>query len=157
MKKWGVRLIAIYFFLWAIRDSIALANGTSNSFLHFYIGEISLDIMTPIQICLLLIAGFQLMIFDKNGRIWALVILCWNLLQFGMSLFFLSLTNFKMPLRFQSIFGDLDASHGILIIVAWMTLIFLVPLFYLLRNDVKVLFEPPTIPDIPKTVTDVKV
>lgn len=157
MKKWGVRLIGVLFLLWAVKDTFALADGTSNGFLKYVVGDIWIDVSTPIQICLFLYAGFQVIRLDKSGRTWALIMLFWNILWSGLALFFLFSIPINGTLMFHSIFGDLNASQGVIINIVWITLMFLIPLFYLLRKDIKALFEPPTIPDVPQAVTDVRV
>jgi hypothetical protein len=150
MKKWGVRLIAIYFLLWAIGEGIALANGTSKAPFYLVSDNIRLDVITPIEICLLLYISFQLIFFVKNGRTWALIVLSWAVLRSGV-VFILSWITFNAPLKL----GDYQLAYKldmglvksdspllISIVAAGMFIAFLMSLYYLLRKDIKALFKP---------------
>ncbi len=164
MKKWGVRLISIYFLLWAIIEGSALANGTSRAPFYLVSDNLRLDIITPIEICLLLYISFQLMFFTKNGRIWALIMLSWAVLRSGV-VFILSWVTFNAPLKLGNYqldykldmgFVKSDSSLLISVFATGMFMAFLASLYYLLRKDVKALFEPPIL-DIPQVVTDLKI
>ena len=167
MKKWGVRLISIYFLLWAIIEGIALANGTSKAPFYLVSDNLRLDVITPIEICLLLYISVQLMLFAKNGRTWALIILSWAVLRVGVVLvFILSWTAFNTPLKlgnYQVVYkldmGFVKSDSPLLISISaiGMFIVILTSLYFLLRKDVKALFEPPKISDIPQIATDVKV
>lgn len=167
MKKWGVRLIGILFLLWAISEGIALANGTSRAPFYFVTDNIRLNVITPIEICLLLYISVQLMLFAKNGRTWALIMLSWAVLRIGVVLvFILSWAAFNTPLKlgnyqvaYKLDMGFIKPDSPLLISISaiGMFIVILTSLYFLLRKDVKALFEPPTILDVPQTVTDRKV
>ncbi|MFZ5880072.1 MAG: hypothetical protein ACOY0R_11935 [Chloroflexota bacterium] len=156
MKKWGVRLIGILFLLQAISTTIAYANGISPSFSGYVeVDNVKLDITTPILICLFLYAGFQLARCKESGRIWALILL-WPSVIASLLFFVEALVTYNSPivagkwkigLEVFWLWGQektiLDSPIRVFVVGLFM-IFYLVPLYYLLRKDVKALFEPPT-------------
>jgi FtsH-binding integral membrane protein len=77
MNKWGVRLIGIYFIVWAIHDFFGLLTGqfSKEGFMGIIINAFGHDIATWIGAFLCLYIGIQLIRFDQRGRRWALILL----------------------------------------------------------------------------------
>jgi len=156
MKKWGVRLIGILFLLLAIGDASSLMGGTSNGFIIYTLGGIRLDITNIITFCLNSYIGFQLIRVNNSGRILAILILWWGILS-SACVFIFSLSATKPNQILDTRVGEIDAFLYIILFFAATIAMYSMLLYYLERKDIKALFEPLIIPEIPQTVTDVKV
>ncbi len=167
MKKWGVRLIGILFLLWAVSSFIDWLRGSEEGFLGFYINIFGSNISPLVEVFILLYTSYYIFKFDKRGRIWALILL-WPSSIASLLFFIKTLVTYNSPivvvkwtvgLEVFWLQGQektiLDMPIRVLVVGLFMILS-LAALYYLLRKDIKALFEPPTIPDITQIATDVK-
>ena len=156
MKKWGVRLIGILFLLSAVSAFGKLFKGGEASFWGIYINIFGWDISSLVNICVSFYIGYSLLKFNKMGRTWALTLLWLGVFSSAWAFVF-SLTAIKANQTIDTRFGEIDAFLFIILLYLGIFIALSVPLYYLERRDIKALFEPPTIPDISQTATDVKV
>ena len=158
MNKWGVRLIGCYFLIRAASEVYQLITGTRHAkgFFGMYLsinnnGIDAIDIMAWIGVYILIYTGIQLMRFDRRGRTWALILSWPSVIIFG-TLFMVSIISFFYP----SLYEDLQISIAptlplfkrkaetpfeVLLFFGYGFSYCLIPLYYLLRKDTKVLFQ----------------
>jgi hypothetical protein len=153
MNKWGIRLIGLLFFIWAIGKTFMLildphASGRFpiSIYLFTYNGIGQIDIMGWVGICILFYTGYHLIKFDKTGRIWALIIL-WPYTIYLGALFTAALVSFFFsPIReylTSSIISSqkLETPWTFSLLFGGPFVCFLFPLYFLLRKENKLLFH----------------
>ncbi len=156
MNKWGVRLISCYFFIWAISDVYKLISGTRHAkgFLGFHLtyhGEnINIDSMAWAGVVILVYAAFQLLRFHPSGRYWALTVLWVSTLLSGFSFIWLIVLlanafyngtgiDFSNP----KWLGEDSRPIAALLLFVGAFLFYFISVYFLMRKDVKQLFQKP--------------
>ncbi len=157
LNHWGVRLIGCYFFILAVSDVYKLITGTRHTkgFMGIDLGIThngeSIDVMAWIGVYILFYTGFQLMRFYGRGRTWALIML-WPSTIFLGALFVASIISVFSPPVYKSLSSSFSMSwpwcqcraETPLEILSFLGLAFayyLIPLYFLLRTNTKVLFR----------------
>jgi hypothetical protein len=156
MKKWGVRLIACLFFIRAISGAYNLIAyiGPAGSFsgwvMEFNGWNINTDFMGWVELVIPVYIGFQLLRFNPSGRFWALTILWLATLSLGGFLIWLSVLvaqafYYNKPMNFSHTnwFGEIRGPIPFLLFLASIFVFYAIPTYYLMRKDVKQLFEKP--------------
>ena len=156
MKKWGVRLIGIYFFVWAISGvyNLIAYTGPAGSYtgwvMEFGGWSINTDFMAWLELIILVSIGFQLLRFQPSGRFWALTVL-WlvTLLLGGVLIWMTALVakafyyNETMELSHTNWFGEIRGPIPVLVFLAGAVVLYFIPTYFLMRKDVKQLFQRP--------------
>lgn len=152
MNKLGVRLIALVFIIGAITDVYGLVTGTRHAQggLGFDLGLTyngkPIDVMAWMEVVVLLYAGIQLLRFHPSGRNWALFIF-WVMTVFaGIFLFWFigSLATASIQISNPPWLSENSRSiFAILLLIGIIIVFCLVPIYFLMREDVKQLFEKP--------------
>jgi hypothetical protein len=161
MNKWGVRLIACLFFIRAISDIYELiantgsAEGSSLGWRVIIGGANLSSFMAWVEIIILVFAGVQLLRFQPSGRYWALFTLWISTLVSGVFLIRMIVGVTKAFYQHEPIeayftisFGDtvgnkVEGVIPLLLLFVGAFVFYLVPVYFLMRKDVKQLFEKP--------------
>jgi hypothetical protein len=161
MNKWGVRLIGIYFFVWAISQFVKYVTITRNEhgFWGFDLGLAHngklIDVIGLMGVVILIFAGFQLLRFQASGRYSALFILRLAILASGIGIILtvavlidslITGTSFPLTTNFRgnSWLSEPGGSIVYVVLLAGVfIIIYFIPAYYLMRKDVKQLFEKP--------------
>jgi hypothetical protein len=156
MKKWGVRLIALFFIIRAVSSIYGLISGTFrvNGFLGFdftYNGKPT-GIMAWVSVAIFLYVGVQLLRFHQSGRDSALFVL-------GLEMFVSAIFLIWMSVLWVKDFGENKGSglawnlslfhwhseiRGLSVVIVYFVEIFIflfIPFYFLKRKNVKQLFE----------------
>lgn len=157
MNKWGVRLIAVYFFVWAISDLYKLltGNGNTGDFLGLEYKGNPIAVMGWIKVVVYLYVGIQLLRFKPSGRNWALFI--FGLASLVSSVYlvviaavwfnsYFTLEEFPFTVNFpgSAWLGEIGSSIiAVAIIVGVFSFFYFLPFYFLIRKDVNSLFEEP--------------
>ena len=161
MNKWGVRLIALLFVIRVILHAYNLitytgpAGSYSGWVMEFGEWNINTDFMAWAEIIILAYAGFQLFRFQPSGRYWALFTLWISTLVSGV--FLVRITGVAIwafyqrepieayfTVKFWNTVGTkVDGVIPLLLVYVGNFVFYLVPTYYLMRKDVKQLFEKP--------------
>lgn len=163
MKKWGVRLIGCYFFTWGISEVYKLIIGTSsNSFFGIITTQNGEEVafMAWVGVIVYLYIGFQLLRFDPRGRLWALTIFWLSVIALGFYLAWLALSptsNFfsdvEMSVVLRVLFtdwpGEINGPTRIYSLLVGIFLFYSFLTYFLMRKDVKQLFEKTIIAEGP--------
>jgi len=167
MKKWGVRLIGLLFFIRAISDIYALITytGPAGSFtgwvMEFSRWNVNTDFMGWVEIAILIYAGVQLLRFHPSGRLATLALLWVATLSLGGFLIWMTVLvtksfyfNEPIELSHTSWFGEVRGPIPFLLLVFGAFVIYAIPTYYLTRKDVKQLFEKNDTPKETAPVSD---
>lgn len=154
MNKWGVRLIGLFFIVWAMQLAIRLITGNHppHGFLFLVVDIDGIDLAAWIGVCVLVCIGYRLLALDPRSRFWALIMLWflsigygWYFLKTIISVFSHSsldpITLNFWPSQWNS--PKLESTEIQLGVTLATFLYFAIPLYYLLRKDVKQLFQRP--------------
>lgn len=151
MNKWGVRLISVYLFIWAISDFYNLITGNEliGIFIGFDLGlnrdGIPIHVMAWVEALVLVYAGVQLLRFRSSGRYGALtVLLLYTLRAGGYLIWMIIITAFSfIDSEFRFSFSLVDGIGPITFLFDMVILFvyYFIPTYYLMRRDVKQLFE----------------
>lgn len=136
MNKWGVRLIGFLFLIEAIYYFLPLITKTWHP-----TGFWEIDLVYAI---VFLYTGIQLLRFHPSGRNWALFILWLSTLLSGFFLVWISLSLTTTSIYFANPQWLNESSRPIfaLLLFVGAVIIFLfVPIYFLMRKDVKQLFQ----------------
>lgn len=153
MTKWGVRLIACYFFVWAISDFYGLVTSTrtAKGFLSFdlgltYNGE-HIDVIAWLGVAILLYAGFQLLRFHPSGYDLTLLIFWLSFFSLGFSLVWLVIWLNSDSVDLSNVVTIVGIKGTILaqLLVAAFFVLHSSVLYFLYRKDTKALFNIPAI------------
>jgi hypothetical protein len=165
MNKWGVRLISVYFFAWAISKAVGIDNSKGSSYsikLPFYNHSGQIDLMGWIGVCVLLYVSYNLLRFNAASRTIALISLWPSVIGIG---FFLALiTYYAINALVSGTYATADSSMTfyffhtkwpgevtnpalIFLIIAGKFMLALAPLYILMRKDLKRLFDKPVVAD----------
>ena len=155
MNKWGVRLIAVYLFAWAISDFYKLLTDNENmgDFLGLESYGTPVPIMGWIEVVIYIYAGIQLLRFKPSGRNWALFI--FGLLSLFSGAFLVVMvavwinsyfTLAEFPLTFDfpgsAWLGEIGTSIiSMALLVGLILFFYFLPTYFLMRKDVKRLFD----------------
>jgi hypothetical protein len=101
MNKWGVRLVGVFFVVWAVHDFFGLLTGqlSQKGFMGLIIENNGHDIAPWIGAFLIIYIGVQLIRLDQKGRLWALILLWLRVVVLG---FFLAWTALSPTSNFFS-------------------------------------------------------
>jgi hypothetical protein len=153
MNKWGVRLIALLFIILAISNVYRLVTGTGRSSDDLgiaYNGK-PVYIMAGIWAGIYFYTGFHLLKFHQKGRDWALFLLWPSTILVGLvcilviTVSVLSLyTRTALPIDLNPRWGSqINNPISVSIIFIGGFLLIFIPTYFLMRKDVKQLFEKP--------------
>lgn len=154
MNKWGVRLIGCLFLIRAISDAYPLIVNNGNAedlgWRVLFFGANLSGFMPWLVITLLIYIGAQLLRFQPSGRDWALIILWLSTLAWGGILIWVIFLiakaffyNETMELSHSSWFGEIRGPIPTILLLAGVFIAYFVLSYYLMRKDVKFLFEKP--------------
>ena len=167
MNKWGVRLIAVYLFVWAISDLYNLIAG--NELTPVFIGfdlrlnrdGIPIHVMVWVEGLVLVYAGIQLLRFNPSGRYGALAILLLNTIRAGGYLIYM-IAIMAMGLYHSG--SDFWWQFSLVDGVSYFTFLFgtviffvyyFIPTYYMMQKDVKRLFDKTDTTEISVPTSDV--
>ncbi len=154
LNVWGVRLLGVFFLLWSLLDFVELITGTRSrkGFLGLHVDIGGLDIMTWIGVYVLSYTGYHLLKLNSQGRNWALIIFWPSMIVTGLY-FLLAVississsrfdTNLSTTLNLFKFQWAIEDTVTLLIVLGGMFLLNSIPLFFLMRKDVKNLFLKP--------------
>ena len=166
MKKWGIRLISVCFWLGAVATcfDIITKENPPRGFLGISFSLFSgsspesmtsqLDIMALIGLCVYVYIAYNLLKSNEQGRIWALAILWISVLRFVFSFIY---TVIKSPMPWTSISmvanypGHsyiLNAPGIFLVSTGVVLLLYALPIYFLMRKDVKMDFQARETPEL---------
>jgi hypothetical protein len=106
-----------------------------------------------VEVVILVYASFQLLRFHQSGRNWALSIFGLSILASGLGLIFIVVisinafytqTSYPFTLNFPGVtmFSEVDGSIAyVVFLIGIIMLFYFVPAYFLMRKDVKQLFE----------------
>lgn len=156
MRKWGIRLIGIFFLFWAISDLVRLIKGIRppRGFMGVdlgitYNGE-TIGIMAWIGVCVLVYTGFCLLKLNPQGHKWALILLWLSILKLVLALvliIILSLKSHTSPaslmtsVNYLSYSIKFDKPGSFLALTGVSFLFYAIQIYFLMRNDVKMEFQ----------------
>jgi hypothetical protein len=156
MRRWGIRLLGIFFLFWAISDLVGLIKGTHppRGFMGIdlgitYNGE-SIGIMAWIGVCVLAYTGFCLLRLNPQGHKWALILLWLSILKLVLALVLIIILSLKSQIvptalttsiNYLSYSIKLDKSGSFLAITGVSFLFYAIQIYFLTRNDVKTEFQ----------------
>lgn len=158
MNKWGVRLIAVYVFLWAISDFYKLITGNGRT--HGFFGFVwmfsnngnSIDFMAWLQAIVLVGVGINLLRFQSGGRYWALFIFWWtSIMSAGFLIWMIvvsviDLSKGEIPglaVNLNNLIwgGEIRGFSAAFYYFVVILIFYFIPLYFLMRKDIKQLFE----------------
>jgi hypothetical protein len=153
MNKWGVRLIAVFLFIWAISDLHNLITG--NELTPVFIGfdlmlnrdGIPIHVMAWVEALVLVYAGVQLLRFNPCGRYGALTMLLINTIRAGGYLIWMivimvvGLYHSGSDFWWQFSLVDGVSYFSFLFAMVIFFVYYFIPTYYLMRRDVKQLFQ----------------
>ncbi len=161
MKKWGVWLISISFFIGAITnyfDIITQRNPPHGfmGFSFFYESGLSpaslvpqFDVMALIGLCVNLYIAYNLSKFRNDGRIGALIVLWLSTLLLGFSLFYIAikistpLTSLGTAVNYLGLSYNINQPGTFLTMAGSVFTFYIIQIYFLMRKDVKAQFQKP--------------
>ncbi|MBI5352368.1 MAG: hypothetical protein HZB50_06985 [Chloroflexi bacterium] len=161
MKKWGVRLIALLFFIGAILDAYGLIKGTRHAQggLGFDLGLTyngqPIDVMAWVEVVVFIYVGVQLLRFHPSGRFLALAIFWVSVFSSTCTfswMIVLMVKDWTSPtLDFSKFSSNLPWLSGIsvpILLIVFFAGVFVfnfLAIYFLRKKDVKQLFEKPVL------------
>jgi len=156
MRRWGIRLIGIFFLFWAISNLFGLIDGTRppRGFMGIdlgitYNGE-TIGIMAWIGVSVLAYTGLCLLMLNPQGHKWALILLWLSILKLVLALvlvIILSLEAHTSPtslitsVNYLSYSIKIDKPGSFLAITGVSFLFYAIQIYFLMTNDVKTEFQ----------------
>jgi len=164
MNKWGVRLIAVYFCVWAIFDfyTLTTGNGKTNGFLGFELAVSQngkpVDVMAWLQAFVFMGVAVRLLSFEPGGRYWALFVfwiksiksagfLVWMIVVSINDFYKTDIPNLALKINIPIWVGELKGFSVALFYFVVFLIFYFIPTYFLMRKDVKCLFEKPVVAD----------
>lgn len=166
MNKWGVRLISVYLSIWAITNAYKIISGHSkNTFfgLGFNLFGHTLDFLAWAEVAFLVYIGFQLFRFQSGGRNSALFLFWWlSISSAGFLIWMIVVTandlykgeipSLALNLNNPTWFGELRGFSAAWFYFVVILVFYFIPTYFLMRKDVKQLFEKPVTIEEPATI-----
>jgi hypothetical protein len=156
MRRWGIRLIGIFFLFWAISNLFGLIEGIRppRGFMGIdlgitYNGE-SIGIMAWIGVCVLAYTGLCLLMLNPQGHKWALILLWLSVLKLVLALVLIIILSLKSQIvptslttsiNYLSYSIKIDKSGSFLAITGISFLFYAIQIYFLMRNEVKTEFQ----------------
>ena len=154
MKKKGVRLVGVFFVVWAIHNFFGLLTGqlSKKGFMGLIIESGGHDIAPWIGACLFLYIGVQLIRLDPRGRLWALTFLWLSVIVLGFYLAWIVLSptsnffsNTDMSIIWHFFYtdwpGEIKGPYNNYSVFIGVFLFYSALTYFLMRKDIKQLFE----------------
>jgi hypothetical protein len=151
MGKWIIRLIGISFLFGALLNLFGLITGINPP--HGFLGlswvspSAQFDIMAWVGVCVIAYIGYRLVRLHPQGRLWALIVLWYTILGFGLTFVYsaikapIPLTSIAVTVNFLGHSYKLNKPGSYLILSGIVFLLYATQIYFLMRKDVKMEFQ----------------